>query len=76
MKTEKQPLAEKMRELTASAQYRKCIAEMNKLHRAYSTVRYVYLSNPWEQTPEMLKDQGFKVEQTAIKEYVQFKISW
>lgn len=76
MKTEKQPLAEKMRELTASAQYRKCIAEMNKLHRVYSTVRYVYLSNPWDQTLEMLKDQGFKVEQTAIKEYVQFKISW
>lgn len=72
----KQPLAEKMRELTASAQYRKCIAEMNKLQRTFSGVRYVHITNPSEQTLEMLRDQQFEVERTKVVEYKQYKISW
>lgn len=72
----KTPLAEKMRELTASAQYRKCIAEMNKLQRNYGTNRFVYITNPSEQTLEMLRDQQFEVERTKITQYVSYKISW
>lgn len=74
--TMKQPLAEKMRELTASAQYRKCVAEMNRLQRSFSTVRHVYITNPSEQTIEMLETEKFKVERTKITEYVQVKVSW
>lgn len=72
----KQQLAERMRELTASAQYRKCIAEMNKLQRTFSTVRYVHIHSPSEQTIEMLEVEGFNVERTKITEYIQFKVSW
>lgn len=72
----KQPLAEKMRELSASAQYRKCIAEMNKLQRTFSNIRYVYITNPSEQTIEMLETEGFKVERTKITEYISYKVSW
>lgn len=76
MKQEKQPLADIMREMTASADYRKVKAEMMKLHRKFSKVRYVMLFNPDEQTLEMLKNEGFECTRTSIKEYVQYKISW
>ena len=72
----KQPLAEKMLELTASAKFRKCIAEMNKMQRQFSEVRHVYISNPSEQTIEMLRAELFKVERTKITEYTQYKVSW
>lgn len=72
----KTPLAEKMRELSASSQYRKCIAEMNRLQRTFSTVRHVYISNPSDQTIEMLETEKFKVERTKVTEYVQVKVSW
>lgn len=72
----KTPLAEIMRELTASAQYRKVVSEMNKLQRSFSTIRYVHITNPSPQTIEMLIDQGFSVERTKITEYIQFRISW
>ncbi len=72
----KTPLSEKMRELTASSQYRKCIAEMNKLQRTFSTVRHVHISNPSDQTIEMLETEKFKVERTKVTEYVQVKVSW
>lgn len=76
MKTNKTPLADIMRELTASAQYRKVVSEMNKLQRQFATIRHVHITNPSEQTLEMLRDQKFTVERTKITEYVQFKISW
>ena len=69
-------MAEKMRELSASAKYRKCIKEMNALQRAFSNRRFVYISNPDEQTLEMLRDEGFTCTQTSIKEYVQYRILW
>jgi len=72
----KTPLAEIMRELTASAQYRKAVSEMNKLQRTFSTVRHVYVTNPSEQTIEMLETEEFKVERTKVQEYKQFKVEW
>jgi len=72
----KQLLAEKMRELSASSQYRKCIAEMNRLKRTFSTVRHVHIYNPSDQTIEMLETEGFKVEKTKVQEYKQFKVEW
>lgn len=45
MAQEKQLMAEKMRELSASSQYRKCISEMNKLQRCFSNRRFVTISN-------------------------------
>lgn len=69
-------MAEVMREATASADYRKCVAEMRKLARTFSKKNFVYVSNPDEQTLEMLRNEGFKVEQSKITEYKQFKVSW
>lgn len=68
--------ADVMREATASAGYRKVQSEMRKLVRTFSTKRYVYVSNPSEQTLEMLRNEGFTVERTKIVEYQQYKVSW
>lgn len=73
---EKQLMADKMRELTASAGYRKVISEMNKLQRTFSKKRFVYLSNPDEQTLDLLKSEGFSCSKTSVKEYEQFQILW
>lgn len=73
---EKKLQAEIMREATASADYRKCLSLMRKLTRTFSKVRFVEIHNPDEQTIEMLKNQGVEVEQTKIKEYKNFKVSW
>lgn len=72
----KQSLAQKMRELTASAQYRKVTAEMNKLQRTFSKVRHVHMNNLSDQTIEMLEAEEFTVERTKVQEYKQYKISW
>ena len=69
-------MAERMLELTASAGYRRAIKEMNAMQRAFSTQRFIYLHAPSQQTQDLLRDQGFKVERTSIKDYVQFKCSW
>lgn len=74
--TQKHPLSDIMRELTASAAYRKGVKEMRQLHSKFSTQRYIYLFAPNEQTIEMFTDQGFEVTRTAIKEYIQYKVSW
>lgn len=73
---EAQLMADKMRELSATAQYRKCIAEMNKLQRTFSQKRFVYITNPDEQTLERLKSEKFTVHKTAVKEYNQYQILW
>lgn len=72
----KQLMAEKMVELTASAGYRKAIKEMNLLQRQFSSQRFIYLHAPSLQTQELLRDQGFTVKRTAVKDYIQFKIEW
>lgn len=72
----KQLMAEKMLELTASSGYRKAIKEMNVLQRTFSSQRFIYLHAPNLQTQDLLRDQGFKVERTSIKDYIQFKVSW
>lgn len=73
---EKQLMADKMRELSATADYRKVIKEMNALHRAFSKKRFVHISNPSEQVLEQLRNEGFTCTQTSIKEYVQYRILW
>lgn len=73
---EKQLMADKMRELTASAGYRKVIKEMNALQRTFSKKRFVYLSNPDEQTLDLLKAEGFTCSKTTVKEYSQYQILW
>lgn len=73
---EKQLMADKMRELTASAGYRKVIKEMQSLQRTFSKKRFVYISNPDEQTLELLKNEGFTCTKTPVKEYDQFQILW
>ena len=72
----KQLMAEKMVELTASAGYRKAIKDMNLLQRQFSTQRFIYLHAPSLQTQELLRDQGFTVKRTSVKDYVQFKVEW
>lgn len=72
----KKSFAESMREATASAGYRKVKREMMNLVRTFSNVRHVFVTNPSKQTIEMLTDQGFNVERTSIKEYIQYKVSW
>jgi len=72
----KQLMAEIMLELTASAGYRKAIKEMNAMQRAFSTQRFIYLHAPSQQTQDLLRDQGFTVKRTSMKDYIQFKIEW
>lgn len=72
----KKSFAESMREATASAGYRKVKKEMLNLIRTFSKVRHVFVTNPDEQTIEILTDEGFAVERTSIKEYIQYKVSW
>lgn len=72
----KKSFAESMREATASAGYRKVKREMLNLVRTFSTVRHVFVTNPSEQTIEMLTNEGFRVDRTSIKEYIQYKVSW
>ncbi len=76
MAKETQLMADKMRELSATAQYRKCISEMNRLQRAFSQKRYVYITNPDAQTLERLEAEKFTVYKTSVKEYNQYQILW
>lgn len=72
----KKLLSTQMAELTASAHFRKCISEMKRLQRTFSDKNFVYISKPNDYTLKLLKDEGFKLEQMPIKEYVQYKVSW
>lgn len=72
----KKQFAETMREYTATAEYRRIKKEMMKLVTSFSKQRFVHVTNPSDQLLEQLKDEGFTVSQTAIREYVQFKILW
>ena len=76
MAIKKQLMAEIMVEMTASAGYRKAISEMRKLQNSFSKQNFIYLHAPDIQTQDLLRDQGFKVKRTSIKEYIQFKVSW
>lgn len=69
-------LSAQMAELSITAQYRKVISEMKKLQRNFSDKRFVYVTNPNKTTIDLLKNEGFILEQTGIKEYNQFKVSW
>lgn len=73
---EKLLLAEKMRELSATSQYRKLVATMNKLQREFSNRRFVHIANPTQQTIEKLKEEGFTVSKTSVKEYDNYKVLW
>lgn len=73
---EKQLMADKMRELSATAGYRKVLKEMNNLQRTFSNKRFVFLTNPNKQTIEQLQNEGFTVSKTAIVEYDQYKVLW
>lgn len=73
---EKLLLAEKMRELSATSQYRKLVATMNKLQREFSNRRFVHIANPMPQTLEKLKEEGFTVSKTSVKEYDNYKVLW
>lgn len=72
----KQLLAEVMRELTATSDYRKLKSEMMRLAKTFSKQRYVMVHKPDEQTLEMFRNEGFEVSQTKVTEFIQFKISW
>ena len=72
----KKSFADSMREATASAGYRKVQKEMRNLIKTFSTVRHVFVTNPNEQTIEILELEGFTVTKTSIKEYIQYKVSW
>jgi len=71
---EKQLMADKMRELTSTAEYRKCIKEIQGLQRSFSKKRYVHIANPSEQVIDQLRAEGFTVTKTSIKEYIQYRI--
>lgn len=74
---EKRLYAEIVRELTATADYRKGKAEIAKLQRSYSKVRHIRLFKPDDHAVELFKEEGFTVERDEhIKDYVSFKISW
>lgn len=73
---EKLLLAEKMRELSATSQYRKLVATMNKLQREFSNRRFVHVANPTPQTLEKLREEGFTVTKTSVQEYNNYKVLW
>lgn len=72
----KKLLSQQMAELTASAHFRKCIAEMKRLQRTFSDRNFVHISKPNEYTLKLLKDEGFTLERMPIESYVQYRVSW
>lgn len=73
---EKKLFADVMREAVATAHYRKVQSVMKKMINSFSTVRFTYIANPDEHTLQILRDEGFTVEDRNITDYKSYKISW